>query len=777
MATLEVKNNFDTKLVQNTLFSKDNISNLNKQILETYNLNDIDKPMKKKIIDILIKNMKTIYKKLDLKKIDNKNFKAIVAQFNKGSIGETGRELSKDEELLQMISPNSSQLKFKRDFNSNPNSGNKIMERPSSASNKNKNEFLYPPDYTKQPDSRFDKLFKPIVDNVNEDYQFNQYQSKEDSGDYSKRFDSLMEERTNESHMSQRPPTPDFLKSVQTSTRTQESFKQSSNKPNNQNMKKGGKPDFTKAIPEDELNTGFLSANDNNDLYDINNIDKPIMLELVEDSRPFDQRLKSLQSERGSVSIKASSEKINFQDPNLMGRDNEIDQIPEYQPKTIEDIKNEKLEDSRRRQLNDRRQLDERQNFDGRTFQEGRGNPEERSNSHLVQLDERKHLEERRNLEERRQLSERKQIEERRILEERKQLDLERKLLELEKKKLEAMRPKINKQIDIKESVRSALNSPTQKSDSPTTRKIDMNKIQNMVKKITEQEDSEEINILKDENEILKKKLSEIDDKTKFDFVKKEIGNEFTKLNERELHVVKKEDELKVLLKKYNYLYGLRHIQMDISPQEASSNYIFEFNKISNITGVKLMSYSIPQPRYNIEENKNNIFKYIFNGETIEVELKTGKYKIEELLYNLTKKTNLIFDLNYEQKVDVKINIKEDSVDNLDVNTFEIVSTPLSKEILGFTSECTNSNNYIADRTWDLRVEDKIYLFLDNIENTLPFAVLYLNNQAVQQFKFEEPIELDKLELTFKDSKGRLYNFYGLSYSINVQLEINDPHF
>ena len=56
----------------------------------------------------------------------------------------------------------------------------------------------------------------------------------------------------------------------------------------------------------------------------------------------------------------------------------------------------------------------------------------------------------------------------------------------------------------------------------------------------------------------------------------------------------------------------------------------------------------------------------------------------------------------------------------------------------------------------------------------MPFAVLYFNNQSPQQFRFEEPIELDKLELTFKDSKGRLFNFYGLGYSLNIQLEINE---
>ena len=74
-----------------------------------------------------------------------------------------------------------------------------------------------------------------------------------------------------------------------------------------------------------------------------------------------------------------------------------------------------------------------------------------------------------------------------------------------------------------------------------------------------------------------------------------------------------------------------------------------------------------------------------------------------------------------------------------------------------------------------MRINDKVYLFINNVEESVPFAVLYTGNQAVQQFKFDEPIELDNLEIEFKDSKGRPFNFYGLTYSINVQLELSEP--
>jgi hypothetical protein len=80
--------------------------------------------------------------------------------------------------------------------------------------------------------------------------------------------------------------------------------------------------------------------------------------------------------------------------------------------------------------------------------------------------------------------------------------------------------------------------------------------------------------------------------------------------------------------------------------------------------------------------------------------------------------------------------------------------------------------SFVADRTWDLRVEDKIFLYIDNINSEIPFAVLYNNNQGNYQFSFDKPCELNNLELIFKDSKKRPYYFHNLRYSINIQLEI-----
>ena len=94
----------------------------------------------------------------------------------------------------------------------------------------------------------------------------------------------------------------------------------------------------------------------------------------------------------------------------------------------------------------------------------------------------------------------------------------------------------------------------------------------------------------------------------------------------------------------------------------------------------------------------------------------------------------------------------------------------MSKEIFGFINEYNNNNNYISENSWDLRVNDKVYLYLNNLSDT-PFGVLYFNGQSDIQFKFQEPFDLDYLDITFKDGKGREYDFNNLPHSLSFLIE------
>ena len=706
MASLEM--NGQVRTIQDIFFSKENISGLNKKLLEKTHLNDIPKESKKQVIDLLIKNMKAVYKSIDAKRINKKNLDSIYQQFNNMCLAEAEKELKKND-VLSLIQPNASELKFKRDFDSNPNAGNKLMDRPAPSHDK----FLYPPGFANQrnvKDTRFDNLFKPIVDNVDENYAFNQYQYGKGSEDVGQRMDRLMSERDNETRLPNRPRTPDFLKPVETQPGRRNTGREDVNIPRN-----GGRPDFSKSVQHEE--GGFKSLNeDQGDLYDINNIDQHINIkEVREDNRSFAERLKSLQNERGSVNVPQNRGKVDFTTENFqdtyeqsgsMGeRQKELEEIPDYEPKSVDQIRKEKEDELINKRLAINRSVEE----DSRRMQMSEPN--------------------RMNLQD------------------------------------------IRSQSNMERNIPSNMNRNTQ-SRPPVTqllaanKNIDVRKIQDTLKKLGMVEYSE-VQHLINENNFLKSQMKNLSPSgnNKVDNVRQDIAIEFEKLTEKDKLLSQKEEELKKLIKKYNHVYGISNVQLDISPSESKSIFKFEFEPINNVVGIKLMSYSIPQARYNIEDGKNNIFKIKHENELIELRVSSGKYGIEDLLRELNKKSELYkFTLNLEQKVQVTSD-----------DAFDILNTSLSKEVLGFTNTCVGQNEYYADRLWDLRIEDKAYLYLNNIDDTTPFALLYQNNQGNYQFKFEEPTTIDNLELVFKDSKGRLYSFYGLNYSLNVQLEICNP--
>jgi hypothetical protein len=132
-------------------------------------LNDKSDNVKGKVLEVLKKKMQLISSKLQPNMINQTNFESVLNQFNKMSIKETVDQVSNQKSGI--IEPNASKLKFERDFNSVPNQGNKLMDRPlATAANKNLEKFLYPPGFEREsknsiPDPKFDKLFKPIVDN------------------------------------------------------------------------------------------------------------------------------------------------------------------------------------------------------------------------------------------------------------------------------------------------------------------------------------------------------------------------------------------------------------------------------------------------------------------------------------------------------------------------------------------------------------------------------------------------------------------------------------
>ena len=312
--------------------------------------------------------MKTVYRSLDTSKINKDNFNSIFEQFKKHSVIESIGELKKSNALMD-YQQSTSDLKFQRDFKSNPNPGNKFLDRPESTkiitnSNTNSNTNQNPSNLNQRVnnlekrreeqrklndpfsgfssdmgnyESSLDQAFKPIVDNLSDQEYFNNYDTGRNSQDINARMENIQQMRQNEvGNRVQKPPTPEFLKSKKTNpdrpgyidsrsdNRNDSRSGYGDSRSDNRNDFKppphsGGKLDFQN-MSSSEFNRGFQGlANDTgDDLMSLDNIDKPLIdEEMIEDNTSFEDRLKRLKSDRDNIKIPQSGGKVDFTSDNF----------------------------------------------------------------------------------------------------------------------------------------------------------------------------------------------------------------------------------------------------------------------------------------------------------------------------------------------------------------------------------------------------------------------------------------------------------------------------
>ncbi len=200
--------------------------------------------------------------------------------------------------------------------------------------------------------------------------------------------------------------------------------------------------------------------------------------------------------------------------------------------------------------------------------------------------------------------------------------------------------------------------------------------------------------------------------------------------------------------------------QLEVNKKDSSYNY--QFNEINNISKIKLVSYNLPQPVYNLDMCS---FNYIKENESKDffIHINKGFYDITSLLNELNKNDDLLFSIDNRQLV------KLTSKDNTNIT---IINTYLSNK-LGFINKI-NNNEIIADRIYDIRMPTKLLLYIRNIYNNQPVGVLNFNGNSICELNFNELISLNHLQLEFYTEDNNLYNFNGLMYNLSFIIEIVD---
>ncbi len=858
------------KNIQNIFFSKENISTLNKTLLNDLKLQNTTTEVKKDILQILVEIMSSVWRNIDKTKINNNNFKNIFSQFNSHSLQNAIKKLkikynsnftgitasnpqqpyqpqqqpyqpqqqpyqqpyqqpqqpyqprqsypTQKNDLNKFYShltpglpdayedPNvdPANLKFKRDFDINKGKQVIVPDRSKSVIGGNEVFIRQSEDMHKlagnfQPG--VENMFKPIINNPPDEPIFNNY--KYQKGDATvKQIDDIKIQRDSEAYITKKPnetTIPDFLKPKATSIRSQDDYQthreheprnEHKEQPTKKSLKMGGNT-------QSEFLSGINNVND--DLMSLDNFDKLITDEnIVEDNTPFSEKLNRLKADRDNVTIKQSN--VNFQSENFE------DTYDDIEPTSIKDLKNKKKTndyDKREQMDNDRRreQMDRRDSSD---YDRRREQMDRRDSSDYDRRRELMDRHESSDYDRRREQTDQSDIRQEEI-EVRQEQPEYNKRLNIDINELYNNYIKIKKAYEItnEENLKLKIELDSklvQKNKKlPINEKKEFIEIFNDLKKINERL-TEEIKNLKNVKITLETDLKTLKETQlspellDLEKIKKDIQHEFVELtkhkqetenkikeyenNKNVLEITKieteniikeletKQIEYQKVIDEYNKIPQVKLYQMEICNENNSSYYTYNFDQLDNIYSIKLLNYSIPPNIFNIEEDKNNTFEFQFNeDENLEIKLETGKYNIDDLLKTLNNNNyELTFELDHiTQKVIVKSK-----------NIFKILSSPLSS-ILGFNNnEYIDKTEYKAYKMFDLRSDNKVLLYLNNIDNQNPFAILIPNSTSSAVINFEEPTTLNKLDILFKDSKGRIYNFYNLEHSISLQIEVRN---
>jgi hypothetical protein len=813
--------------IQNMFFEKNNLKKMNDAVLQRMNLSNSSPEQKRYIIEILIKNMKLIWQKIDKTKINETNFNTIFNQFNSFSFNNTIKEL---QEKIKPQNHEPSSLKFERDFLSTPQNPVQVPQRAQPTKQNtnnnsgqengyNNNSINGPNSYymeeakkaqrlASQFEPEINSLFRPIAPTIPEEASFNNYNFNKGGQDIKKRLDDVKSFRDNETYISKKPNDsniPDFLKPKSTSCRTDDdnNYNSNSNSNNQQNYQSNNQKNNQKSKQSNNDNFLLGVDNDSGDLMSINNYDIGITDETKyqEDNSSFSDRLSKLKNDRESVQVPKTKSKVNFEEEifdditpsninelkkKTQNQQNEYSNNIEY-PSNNSNNREYPSNNSNNREYpsnnnsnnreypsnnnsnsnnreypsnnnSNNREYPSNNNSNNREYpsnnrENSSNNRENSSNNRENSSNNRENSSNNREYPTNKEnpttnINDKERIKQL-YFELIKQEETEKmKLLYKEKEELAKLESKELSKLEIIQKAQEEVYNK-KKEKQFEKEKQEYIKIFNEMKKLNIKL-LEEITILKSEPK-----------KEEFENIKKEIAEEFEKLSQ-----IKKENEEKILelnlkTKEYEKITKIKNFLLDVSSENSLTHYVYNFNPIENITGLKLDKYSIPHINYNIEDEINNMFEIEINDENKQIIIESGKYDTISLIKSLNNNNiNLLFELD---EITQKVKVSGES-------NFSILTSILSFDILGFTSSCSNNNSYKSDKCIDLRRDDKVYLYLNNIDNSSPFAILNHDGISTAEIKFENDIVLDKLEIVFKNSQGNLCNFHKLKHNLTFNL-------
>jgi hypothetical protein len=235
--------------------------------------------------------------------------------------------------------------------------------------------------------------------------------------------------------------------------------------------------------------------------------------------------------------------------------------------------------------------------------------------------------------------------------------------------------------------------------------------------------------------------------------------------------IIHNTEQLNIILDEINLLKSslynkYKYFQLEINKTKPEYNY--KFRQIKNVIGIKLISYSLPEPIYNFNDGE---IEYVFKNKKYTIFLERGYYNNNTILNYLNKNPHLFFSFNNKRKISVTIKSNHIISDNdiIESVNFNFINSELLNK-LGFEELYSQNGILTSKNLIDYRLPTKVKLYVNNIDSKMPMGILNFNGTSLCEFNFNSPISLNNLHLIFKSIDGNLYNFDDMMYNLSFQL-------
>jgi len=266
--------------------------------------------------------------------------------------------------------------------------------------------------------------------------------------------------------------------------------------------------------------------------------------------------------------------------------------------------------------------------------------------------------------------------------------------------------------------------------------------------------------------------LAQVDNlKKKYEETEKQMS-ETKKLNSDVKKLIRNNLEI------YNSNDKIEILNLDNSKKSANTYTCPVTTKMKQISAIELVNYSLPELIYNITPH-NNILYYSTNennqitcsddifyqkkGNIKILGLPVGNYTIDYLIEIMNKVLN-------QDNIEIKINQgnhfitieKKSGEETSPITLYTDYSHYQNNilEVFGFElkQECLNGTSFTSKKSYDLRSDKVVQIFLTNISETQPLCKIMLGSNRINSYmqKLSSPLaKLDSLQIEIKDSKGR----------------------